>query len=96
MSVFLLSLLFVKALSPEEIRERVRLICAGEPGEKAGFPEILAIALAEEKSVRLKVVNQTIPFIMYIYSPIRFLIMLYFCSRSDCESHNLVRVNIPP
>ena len=59
---------FVKALSNEEVRERIKMICAGEPGDKASFPDILAIVSMEEKLARLKVNNQTDLF--------------YLCSRS--------------
>ena len=55
-----------KALSKEEIRERIKMICAGEPGDKASFPDILAIVSMEEKLARLKVNNQTSFHHMYI------------------------------
>nr|ADB85292.1 putative retrotransposon protein [Phyllostachys edulis] len=45
------------ALSPEEIKERIKMICAREPGEKAAFPNILAIVSVEERLARLKAVG---------------------------------------
>ena len=42
------------------------MICAGEPGDKAAFPDILAVVSVEERLARLKVDNQ-ISFIMYTY-----------------------------
>ena len=84
-----------EVLSSEEVRERIRLICAGEPGEKAGFPKLLAIASAEERTTRLKVKKIFYHAHIFIFSD-RFLIMLCFYSWSGCELHTLVRINIPP
>ena len=71
------------------------MICAGEPGEKASFPGILAIVSAEERLARLKVDNQTFFYHIYIFSD-QFIDLFYFCSRLGCDSHNPVRINIPP
>ena len=49
------------------------MICAGEPGDKASFPDILAIVSMEEKLARLKVNNQTFFHHVYIYFPISLL-----------------------
>ena len=57
-----------EVLSSEEVRERIRLICTGEPGEKAGFPEILAIVSVEERITRLKVTNLLSCTHIYIFS----------------------------
>lgn len=51
------------------------MICAGEPGEKAAFPDILVIVSVEEGLARLKVDNQ-LSFIIYTYHPISLLILL--------------------
>nr|ADB85322.1 putative retrotransposon protein [Phyllostachys edulis] len=46
-----------KVLSPDEIRDRIKMIFAREPDDKAAFPWILAIVSAKERIEKLKLVG---------------------------------------
>lgn len=64
--VILKSFYSFEALSSNEVREWIRMICAREPDVKATFPQILAIVSEEERLNRLKV-NNNFLFIVFIF-----------------------------
>ena len=63
-----------EVLSSDEVKERIKMICAGEPDIKAAFPGILAIVSEEERLRRLKVNNQFF-FIFYISSDLYMILL---------------------